>query len=250
MDNRDKFSSKVSDYVKYRPTYPTEFIKYLVNEVGLSNRIVADVGAGTGILTKLLAPDVKKICAVEPNFNMRSACEEYCSEFDNFLAVDGSAEQTGLLDDSVDFITVAQAFHWFDREKTKMEFQRILKTSGKVILVWNSRVAENIFIKENDELCRRVCPEFNGFSGGSDTSTEAYADFFKDGICENRVFENDRLLTLDAYIGGSLSASYAPAENDGNYKEFIDGLKDLFNKYSINKRLLLPNKTHSYIGEV
>lgn len=250
MDNKDKFSSKVSDYVKYRPTYPSEFINYIVNDVGLKKCVVADVGAGTGILTKLLAPEVKTVYAVEPNLNMRSACKEYCSEFSNFHAIDGSAEQTGLFDNSVDFITVAQAFHWFDRSKTKIEFQRILRTNGKVILVWNSRVDGNSFIKENDELCRRICPEFNGFSGGSNTSPETYSDFFKNSNCEYRVFENDRLLTLEAYIGGSLSASYAPMENDGNYKEFIDGLKELFCKYSINNRLMMPNKTYSYTGEL
>lgn len=250
MDSKEKFTRKVSDYVKYRPKYPSEFINYLVDEVGVSGSVVADIGAGTGILTKLLAPKVKEIYAVEPNLNMRLACERYCEEFENFVAVDGSAENTSLFDKSVDFITVAQAFHWFDKNKTKIEFQRILKTKGKVILVWNSRVAENVFIKENDELCRRVCLEFNGFSGGSDTSPESYGDFFKNGYCDYRVFDNDRLLTLEAYIGGSLSASYAPTESDENYKEFIDGLKDLFNKYSINGNLLLPNKTHSYVGEI
>ena len=154
------------------------------------------------------------------------------------------------VDKSVDFITVAQAFHWFDRNKAKIEFQRILKTKGKVILVWNSRVAENVFIKENDELCRRVCLEFKGFSGGIDNSPELFSDFFKNGYCNYRVFENNRLLTLDAYIGSSLSASYAPTESDENYKEFIEGLIDLFNKYSINGKLLLPKKTNSYVGEI
>jgi len=250
MDSKEKFTSKVSDYVKYRPKYPSEFVNYLLNEVGVSRSVVADIGAGTGILTKLLAAKVKTIYAVEPNFNMRSACEGYCDEFENFVAVDGSAENTSLSDKSVDFITVAQAFHWFDRHRTKIEFQRILKTKGKVILVWNSRMAENVLIRENDALCRDVCLEFNGFSGGSNANPESYSDFFKSGYCDYRVFENDRLLTLETYIGSSLSASYAPTESDDNYKEFINGLKDLFKKYSINDKLLLPHKTHSYVGEI
>ena len=230
MDSKEKFTSKVSDYVKYRPDYPSAFVNYLFNDVEVSRSVVADIGAGTGILTKLLASKVKKIYAVEPNFNMRSACEAYCDEFENFVAVDGSAESTTLFDKSVDFITVGQAFHWFDRHRAKIEFQRILRKNGKVILVWNSRVAENVFIRENFELFRQVCPEFIGFSGGSNASPESYSDFFKNGYCDYRVFENDRLLTLEAYLGSSLSASYAPTESDGNYKEFIDGLIDLFNK--------------------
>ena len=181
----------MSDYVRYRPIYPSDFINYIVNEIQISKSVVADVGAGTGILTKLLAPKVKKIYAVEPNYNMRLACKEFCDCFANFITVDGSAEQTNLQDNSVDFITVAQAFHWFDRCKTKIEFKRVLKTSGKVILVWNSRVAENELIKENDELCRRVCPEFRGGSGGSGTNPELYSDFFSGGLCEYKVFEKD-----------------------------------------------------------
>ncbi|HZK54364.1 MAG TPA: hypothetical protein VFC84_09260 [Desulfosporosinus sp.] len=96
MDSKEKFTNKVSDYVKYRPKYPSEFINYLVKEVGVSRSVIADIGAGTGILTKLLAPKVKKIYAVEPNLNMRLACEGYCDEFENFVAVDGSAEDTSL----------------------------------------------------------------------------------------------------------------------------------------------------------
>jgi len=251
MDSKDKFTNKVADYVKYRPSYPQEFIDYLVTEVGLSkSSILADVGAGTGILTKLLAGKVNKIFAVEPNLNMRTACAQHCIDFTNFVAVNGSAEETNLPDKSVDFITVAQAFHWFDRQKTKLEFQRILKTNGKVILVWNSRVPERELIKENDELCRILCPEFTGFSGGSDVSPEAYSDFFKNGYCEYRVFDNNSVLSLESYIGRSLSASYAPSEKDDNYKPFVDGLTRLFDKYSINGKLLLPFKTRCYVGGV
>ena len=251
MNSKEKFSNKVSDYMKYRPTYPKEFINYLINELGFSkNTVIADVGAGTGMLTYLLADKVKQIYAIEPNYNMRSACKDYCEEFNNFTAIDGSAEETGLLNHSVDFIVVAQAFHWFDRGKSKMEFYRILKPNGKVILAWNSRVAENTFIKENDKLCRRVCPEFEGFSGGIGNGPELFSDFFKNGFCESKVFENDRLLSLEEYIGGSLSASYAPAEGDENYQEFIDGLKELFEKYSRDGIVLLPNKTRSYVGEI
>lgn len=251
MNSKDKFTNKVEKYVKYRPSYPKELINYLVAEVGLSqNSIVADIGAGTGILTKLLLNKVSKVFAVEPNFNMRTACVQHCIDFNNFVAIDGSAEETNLPDKSMDFITVAQAFHWFDMQKTKVEFQRIIKIKGKVILIWNSRVSESELIKENDDLCRLLCPEFNGFSGGSDVSPEAYSDFFKNGSFEYKVFDNDRLLSLESYIGGSMSASYAPSERDENYRPFVDELIRLFGKYSINGKLLLPNKTRCYVGEV
>jgi len=251
MNNKEKFTSKVENYLKYRPTYPQEFIDYLVSEVGLSrSSVVTDIGAGTGILTKQLADKVRTIYAVEPNFNMRSACERYCDNAENFIAIDGSAEDTTLPNNSVDFITVAQAFHWFDREKTKIEFRRILKPYGQAILVWNSNVQESELVKEHDELCRKICSEFNGFSSGSDIGSEEDNDFFKNGQCDCRVFENNSLLSLESYIGSSLSTSYAPSERDENYKPFIDGLTNLFNKYGHNGDMVLPIRTYSYIGEV
>lgn len=250
MDNRNKFTNKASNYAKYRPSYPGGFIDYLMCEVGMAGHTIADIGAGTGILTRLLADKAGRVIAVEPNSDMLAACMEHCRKCGTITVLEGSAENTGLPEHSVDFITVAQAFHWFDREKTKIEFNRILKHNGKVTLVWNSRSAENEFIKANDMLLRRLCPSFVGFSGGGGTEPEQYCDFFENGCCEHKVFDYDRYLTLEEYIGGSLSASYAPLESDTNYEEFIKGLKSLFDKYSSGGKLLLPNKTYSYTGEI
>ena len=249
MNNPDKFTNKVNDYVKFRPSYPKEFIDYLHITLGMSGEsVVADVGAGTGILTKLISPISGTVFAVEPNKNMRTACIEYCEGLGNITCVDGSAENTKLKDNCLDFITVAQAFHWFDADKTKMEFKRILKPTGKVILVWNSRVPENEMHMENDEICRRLCPEFKGFSGSSKAEDERYISFFENSECERTIFKNDRVLTLDQFIGGSLSASYSPNVDDLQYDDFVGSLKNLFHKYSVNGKLLVPNNTRSYAG--
>lgn len=249
MDNTQKFTNKVENYVRYRPSYPKQFIRYLMDEIGLSeDKTVADVGAGTGILTKLLAPNAGTVYAVEPNRNMRTACGEYCSNCKNVVLVDGTAEATTLPDHSADLITVAQAFHWFDRERTGTEFRRILKSGGRVVLVWNNRVRDDALILENDELCRTICPEFKGFSGEGGNELELYREFFRNRACEYRAFDNNRSMTLEEYIGGSLSSSYAPLEGDTGYKEFIEGLTALFHKYGKNGKLMMPNVTQSYAG--
>lgn len=250
MDSTEKFTTKVSDYAKYRPTYPDLFIRYLMDEVGLSNSVVADIGAGTGIMTRQLAPEVGSIYAVEPNISMFTVCRDSCSTHDNITMVNACAEETTLQDTTIDFITVAQAFHWFDRTLSQREFRRILKSGGYVTLVWNSRDQENDLIKENDALCRRICPDFKGFSGGSSVGPEHYWDFFKDQQCEYKVFDNDRLISLETYVGGSLSASYAPSPNDDTYAEFVEGLTMLFDKYSSRGLLHFPNKTRSYTGQL
>ncbi|BBB89591.1 MAG TPA: class I SAM-dependent methyltransferase [Methylomusa anaerophila] len=247
MDSKMRFSGRVDNYVKYRPAYAREFIDYLVKDVGVSSgAVVADVGAGTGIFTKQLADKVKTIYAVEPNANMRAACIDYCQGYDSVLAVNGSAEDTALPDQSVDFITAAQAFHWFDADKTKKEFQRIVKPNGKVILVWNTRDSSNNFIKEHNELCSKLCPDYKGIS----ENAEKCNAFFRKGQYDYRIFENNSILSLESYIGNTLSASYALNKKDKNFRTFIDSLTAVFEKYSINGKILLLNNTHSYVGEV
>lgn len=251
MDNIEKFTNKVDNYVKYRPGYPQEFIDYLSNELGFSNSSVsADIGAGTGILTRSVAKIVKTLYAVEPNNKMRSACEKGCKNYKNVISINGSAEETTLQDNSIDFITVAQAFHWFDKLNCLKEFKRILKPENKVVLVWNRKAADDPFVRKSSELYKKYCPDYKGIAGNSDLSPEHYNDFFKNKTCDYRIFDNDLLLSLDNYIGGVLSASYALQESDPNYKEFTDKLMELFHKYSKQEKLLLNNKTHSYAGQV
>lgn len=251
MNNTEKFSNKSEIYTKYRSSYPKELKGLLKESINIcEDTIGADVGAGTGIFTKQLAGIMRKVYAIEPNNDMRTACKKYCSEVKNVDIINGSAESTTLPDKSVDIITVAQAFHWFDKEKTKFEFQRILKSKGKVVLVWNSRDTENELIKENHRLLERLCPSFKGFSEGSSVTPNAYNDFFEQESCDYKVFSNNLIMTLDEYIGRNLSSSYAPLKNDENYKDFVEGLICIFRKYSNNDKLIFPQKTYVYIGDI
>ena len=251
MNNIEKFSNKSEMYTKYRPAYPKEFLKLLMESLGAyEEAIIADVGAGTGILTKQLADNIKKVYAIEPNNEMRLACKKHCYGVKNIAIINGSAEDTTLPDKSVNAITVAQAFHWFDREKTKFEFQRILKPMGKVVLVWNGRDAESDLIKKSYRLFKCLCPKFRGFSDGSNLEANTYNDFFQPGNCDYKVFFNNLTMTIDEYIGRNLSSSYAPMKDDENYKNVVEGLTSIFNKYSINGKLVFPQKTYVYIGYI
>lgn len=250
--NEDKFTGKADIYTKYRPTYPKEFIQYLYLQVGLNkNSVIADIGSGTGIFTALLLEQGSHVYGVEPNSDMRKIAEKNLCNYPNFISVNAPAEDTGLMNSSIDFITVAQAFHWFDRHKFKTESKRILNEKGKVILVWNSRDVHSELVMENDTINRQYCPNFKGYSGGMrGEDPEEYSDFFKDGVCEYRIFNNDLNLNEDSFIGRNLSASYAPKIEDTGYQPYITALKRLFEKYSRSGTLCMPNNTRSYIGEV
>lgn len=136
----ERFSNRVSNYVKYRPGYPGEVLQLFRDEMGLNETsVIADIGSGTGISSKLFLENGNKVFGVEPNTPMRAAAEELLLDFGNFKSIDGTAEKTNLPDSSVDFVIAAQAFHWFDAEKTRNEFKRILKENGYVALIWNER---------------------------------------------------------------------------------------------------------------
>ena len=165
--NEEKFTGKADVYTKYRPSYPDEFINYLFSEIGFAKDcVIADIGSGTGKLTELLLKRDCFVYGVEPNDDMRSTAEKLFANYHNFKSVNASAENTGLPDDSINYITVAQAFHWFDRKSFRQECQRILKRQGKAVLVWNSRDSSSELVIENDSVNRKFCPDFKGFSGG------------------------------------------------------------------------------------
>src|SRR5882762_7045029 len=109
-----RFSDRVADYVRYRPGYPQQVVELLHAECGLRpEHVVADIASGTGAFTRLLLENGNTVFAVEPNDAMREAGNQLLQSFDNMTAVAGTAEETTLPSASVDFVTSAQAAHWF-----------------------------------------------------------------------------------------------------------------------------------------
>jgi len=250
--NEEKFNGLGQIYAKFRPKYPQAFIEYLYSDVGIRNSVIADIGSGTGILTNQLLERGNTVIAVEPNDDMRYAAEKDLIIFNGFNSINGTAENTTLDDHSIDFITVAQAFHWFQEAMFKLECKRILKPSGKVILVWNSRCLNSDVVKYSDDIIRKYCPNFKGFSGGmrgAETGDSEYSSFFT-GEYETKVFQNDITFDLDGFIGRCRSASYALKENDADFSAWVSELTDCFYKFAVDGIMIMPNKTRSYVGTV
>ena len=247
-----KFDGKASIYAAHRPSYPAEFIDYLYSSVlGRAPETIADIGSGTGKLTKLLAEKGGTVYAVEPNDGMRKIAEEELSGFEGFRSVKGMDARTGLGGSSVDLVTAAQAFHWFDRNKFKEECRRILKPGGKVVLVWNNKDVKSDAGLEIQETNRRYCPGYTGFAGGMDlTDNTGEFDSFFAGAYEAREFENDLVLSEQDFVGSALSSSGAPKEGDADYAPYIGALKEIFAKYGKDGAITIPNKTKSYAGSV
>ncbi|MDE6846424.1 MAG: class I SAM-dependent methyltransferase [Lachnospiraceae bacterium] len=250
--NEQIFTGVGEIYAKYRPTYPAALIQYLSEDVGLNvNSIVADIGSGTGILTNILLSKCAKVYAVEPNADMRQIAEINNRGVKNFISINSNAENTTLKEHSVDYITAAQSFHWFNRLSFKKECQRILKPGGKVILIWNCRDETSELVQDIDFISQKYCPLFSGSSGGMrGAKTEnAYQDFFT-GNYDTKIFANDILFDKERFIGLHQSASYRLNEDDVNYHKYIYALSEFFDSHCTNNELILPNHTCCYVGTV
>ena len=249
--NTERFSDRVENYVKYRPGYPKEFIDCLYTNVGFSkDSIIADIGSGTGILTALLLDRGCRVVGVEPNKEMRKAAVTLLEEYSKFVSMDGTAEATGLVNNSVDYIICAQAFHWFDKEACKKEFGRILKPGGKVVLVWNNRkVQESGFSAEYEDLLKAYANDYNEVNHKLITDAE-FKMFFKIGNFNKVTFKNVQLFDFEGLKGRLLSSSYAPMPGEQNHETLIMELKKLFAKYEANGKVSFEYETEGYIGEV
>jgi len=149
-----RFSDRVANYVLYRPGYPPQALQALQTECGLApNHVIADIASGTGIWTRLLLENGNAVFGIEPNAEMREAGERLLQAFPNFTSLAGTAEATTLASQSVDFVTAAQAAHWFDRARSRREFVRILKPGGWLALLWNERVTDTTpFLRDYEQL--------------------------------------------------------------------------------------------------
>jgi ubiquinone/menaquinone biosynthesis C-methylase UbiE len=251
MKPAEKFTDKAEVYAKHRPGYAHEYIKYLLTATSLNEgNVVADIGSGTGILSRQLLESGLTVIGVEPNDDMRTIAEQELKQNSCFISVNAAAEHTTLDDKSVDLVTAAQAFHWFDKERFKQECQRILKPSAKVALVWNSRDGSSALNKESAEICQCYCPNFKGFSGGIEESEDVFRQFYKDGKYDFRRLRNDLEFDFAGFLGRYLSASYAPKKNAKEYGPFISAFTNLFEKYSNNGKIIISNVIRSYLGEV
>lgn len=250
MNSKAKFTGKSSLYDRYRPGYPSRFFHELISAyIGRKEKfVIADIGAGTGIFTELIASIGKEVVAIEPNDDMRSILKERM-EGKQVRCVNGSAEKTGITDTSVDLVTVAQAFHWFDAAAFKKECQRILKKNGLVMLIWNSRDHTSKLNKETAKISKKYCPNFQGFSGGINIEQLDLQQFFTNGY-EHYAVSNPLKMDKEHFIGRNLSASYAPKKEDYFYNEFVEELGFLFEKYNKEDTLLVPNDLHVYVGAV
>lgn len=249
-DTVDRFSGRIENYVKYRPTYPPEIAQFLIDNCGLDqSSVMADIGCGTGIFCKIFVENDIKVVGVEPNAAMRSAAQEYLAEFGSFRLVDGTAESTTLDDSSIDLITAAQAFHWFDPAIAKREFQRILKPGGRVALIWNERsLTADAFHVEYEQLLIKFATDYQAVR--HDKYDDEFISGYFDAVVQKRAFENVQIFDRNGLIGRTLSSSYMPNSGDASFLKMLAEIEGLFAKHAENGRIKVLYDSKVYLSQV
>ncbi len=249
-DNSSRFSNRALDYASARPGYPPVLLDLLKSETSFSKgSMIADIGSGTGISAQLFLKNGNIVFCVEPNKDMRAAAESTLKNFPNFRSSGGSAENTGLDGGSIDLIIAAQAFHWFDRDKAKAEFKRILKPGGFTALVWNERKRTGRpFFKEYENLILKYARDYKGVRHW-DIEDSVFDDFFGEGyhfIC----LKNSQFLDLEGLKKRAMSTSYLPAAGEKGNPEMIMEIESLFRRYQEEGRVYFEYDTKVYLGRI
>jgi SAM-dependent methyltransferase len=248
-DPTKRFSDRVENYAKYRPGYPEDVLRFL-QTFGKAPATVADVGSGTGILTRQLLSFGYQVYAVEPNEAMRKEAERRLSGSPTFHSVDGTAEATTLADRSVEFITCAQAFHWFDPLKTRSEFARILKLNGIAALIWNERLEDASPVnREYDNLLMEMAPDYQKVSH-LQVGFDAIRKFFAPGEVQLRTFPNDQILDREEFLGRLLSSSYVPNMGQPGHGEIMEAAGKIFDMHNVVGKIRFDYETKVYVGRL
>lgn len=244
-----RFTGRAAVYSTSRPGYPDKILDILRSEIGFDEtQIVADIGSGTGLLSKLFLQNRNVVFGVEPNDEMRSFAQRNLTRFPKFVSVNGTAEHTTLGNASIDLVTVGQALHWFDAESAQREFGRILKTDGRVCVVYNDRNKNDVFMKNYDEVIRKYAKDR---AKVPEVNDNYLSRFFKDGNYSRFLLSNEQLLDFEGLLGRMTSASYMPSTAD---KARFNALKQdadaLFQSTEKLGRVRLVYDTVIFLGRI
>jgi SAM-dependent methyltransferase len=244
-----RFSDRVENYIRYRPDYPSEAVAALRSECELvPGHEIADVASGTGIWSRRLLENGNAVFGVEPNAEMREAGERLLAEFPRFTSIAGTAEATTLPDRSVDFVTAAQAAHWFDRAPARREFVRILRPGGWLVLLWNERLTDSTpFLRDYEQLLSTYGTDYGEVR--HERTTDEVNEFFDPAPFQQHVFMMRQEFDYAGLEGRLMSSSYAPGPGHPKYEPMLRQLKRLFEEHAVAERVAVDYKTRVYCGQ-
>jgi len=245
-----RFSDRVEDYVRYRPGYPPEVLDLLRAECELRpSHIVADIASGTGVFTRLLLENGNSVFAVEPNTEMREMGIRQLESYGRLVSIAGTAEETTLRSASVDFVTAAQAAHWFDLPRARAEFARILRPGGWCVLIWNERrTATTPFLRDYEQLLLTYGTDYKEVR--HERTTAMIHEFFAPAPHRERVFDLRQRFDYEGTAGRLLSSSYAPLEDHPSHAPMMQELQRIFRAHAQDNVVEFEYYTRVFYGHL
>ena len=214
-----------------------------------ADSVIADMGSGTGFLAELFLANGNRVFGIEPNGPMREAGERLLAANPNFTSIDGTAEATTLAEQSIDFVTAGQAFHWFEREACRREFHRILRPGGWVVLIWNDRKTEaTAFLRDYEQMLHRFATDYAKVDH-KQIDTAAVREFFGSEPIR-KTLPNSQEFDLASLKGRLLSSSYVPDADQPGYEQMIAATEALFNEHQKQGRVSFEYDTVIYCGRL
>jgi SAM-dependent methyltransferase len=249
-DPATRFSSRVDNYLRYRPRYPADIVPLLQQECNLRrDSVIADLGSGTGMLSELFLENGNPLFGVEPNPEMRAAGERLLQKYPNFTSISGRAEATTLPKQSVDFVTAGQAFHWFDPREARDEFARILRRAGWIVLVWNDRRIDSTpFLAAYEQFLRMFANDYDQVNHKR-IDTAALFKFFG-APPQSRTFPNYQPLDVEGLKGRLLSSSYVPERGEPRYDSMMSALEELFSRFQRDQQVVFEYDTTVFYSQL
>ncbi len=220
-----------------------------MSEIGFDRgNTIADIGSGTGLLSKLFLQNGNPVFGVEPNDEMRALAEQSLSSFPNFVSIKGSAENTSLTNSSIDLVTIGQALHWFDPQKTISEFARILKENGHVCVAYNDRDKNDYFMQGYETI---IAKHARDRANVPEVSADYLSKFFREGKYKKFTLRNEQFLDFEGLLGRMASASYMPNVRDGErFHAMKDDASILFESNTQTGRVRLLYDTVIFLGQI
>jgi ubiquinone/menaquinone biosynthesis C-methylase UbiE len=244
-----RFDGKALHYTRFRERYSPEIVLPVLRAVcGLTpDWTVADVGAGTGMLSDVFLANGNRTLAIEPNDGMREICRLLHPENPYLEVIDGTAEATGLASSSIDLVTAGRAMHWFDREKAFTEFRRILKPDGWVAIIAFGRTedgrTENV---EFENVLRTFSEDHADTHAGYGVYRQLRSYLPRD--FHHREILGMMRLDWENLLGMTLSLSHSPAKDHPAYKDFERSLRIFFDRFANDGRVELETRYWINVG--